>query len=90
MINVNSYNLIRKINVPNSNSMDSNACILNKNFLLTGDYYGRIKQWKIIGDDLELFSTKEKAHDKQINTLLRLGNGYILSGSSDGEIKIWK
>ena len=88
IINVNSHNVVRTINVPNSVNMDCNACLLNKNFVLTGDYCGRIRQWRIVKDDLKLFSTKEKAHQR-IDILLRLGKGYILSGV-DGEIKIWK
>ena len=56
---------------------------------LTGDNNGLIRQWKIEGDNLILVSKKEKAHDKDINFLLNLGNGYIASASDDKSIKIW-
>ena len=57
--------------------------------ILTGDYNKRIIQWKIENDNLKLISLKENAHDKWIYTLLKLGNGLILSGSGDGTAKIW-
>ena len=34
-------------------------------------------------------SKKENAHEKEINVLLNLGNGFIASGSDDYTIKIW-
>ena len=57
--------------------------------LLTGDYSETIRQWKIEGDNLILISKKEKTHDKDINVLLNMGNGFIASGSDDKTIKIW-
>ena len=86
IINVNQHNITRIINAPGSNYV---SCILNNNTLLTGDYNRNIKQWKIEGDNLNLISTKENAHDRSIRSIIKLGDGYILSGSYDGEIKIW-
>ena len=86
IINVNQHKLIRKINVPNSDSIFS-SCILNKNNILTGDYRGQIKHWRIEEDNLKLISIKEKAHNYKIFILLKLEDGHILSGSK--EIKIW-
>ena len=88
IINVNSHSLIKTIDVSDSGSICV-ACLLNKNMLLTGDDNKRILQWKIEGDNLKLISKKESAHDKDINTLLKLGEGMILSGSSDNFVKIW-
>lgn len=88
IINVNEYNITRIINVPRSNEINV-SCILTNNTLLTGDSNKSIKQWKIEGDNLNLISTKENAHDSAIYSLIKLGDGSILSGSSDGEIKIW-
>ena len=88
IINVNSYNLIKTINVDNSGSIFA-ACMLNKDMILTGDNNKRIIQWKIENDNLKLISIKENAHDNEINTLLKLGNGLILSGSDDKSVKIW-
>ena len=87
IINVNTYNLIKTINVDNSGWIV--AWMLNKDMILTGDYNKRIIQWKIENDNLKLISKKENAHDKWINTLLKLGNGLILSGSNDKTVKIW-
>ena len=88
IINTNEYKLLRKIDVPNSSTI-TGVCLLNKNMLLTGDYSKIIRQWKIEGDNLILISKKEKAHDKDINVLLNMGNGFIASCSDDKTIKIW-
>ena len=63
--------------------------MLNKNELLTGDCSKVIRQWKIEGDNLILISSKEKAHNADINVLLNLGDGHIASGSDDNTIRIW-
>ena len=88
IINVNSNNIIRKIEVFGSNDINA-SCMLNKNKILTTDDNKRIIQWEIKNDDLKLISIKENAHDYAINTLSKLGNGLILSGSDDESIKIW-
>ena len=88
IINVNSYNLIKIINVENSGKIYV-ACMLNKDMILTGDGNGRIMQWKIENNNLKLISKKENAHDDRIYTLSKLGNGLILSGSRDKTVKIW-
>ena len=63
--------------------------MLNKDMILTGDKNKRIIQWKIENDNLKIISKKEYAHDYMITTLSKLGNGLILSGSSDKSVKIW-
>ena len=88
IINVNNHNIIRKINVPNSDYISA-ICLLNENILLTGDWNKRIIQWKINGDNLILTSKKELCHEDGIYTLIKIGNGLILSGDANGVIKIW-
>ena len=88
IININYFELIREIKVPNSGWIYG-ACMLNENIILTGDYKSTIREWKREGDNLILISKKEKAHNSGIITLLNIGNGYIASGSSDNLIKIW-
>ena len=88
IINVNSYNLIKTINVDNSDWINA-VCMLNKDMILTGDDNKRIIQWKIENDNLKIISIKENAHDNMIYTLSKLDNGLILSGSADCLIKIW-
>ena len=63
--------------------------MLNKDMILTGDFNKRIIQWKIENDNLKLISKKENVHDNRIYTISKLGNGFILSGSTDKSIKIW-
>ena len=87
IINVNSYNLIKIIEIENSGRIV--AWMLNKDMILTGDYNERIIQWKIENDNLKLISIKDNAHYNRIYTLLKLGNGLILSGSDDESVKIW-
>ena len=88
IVNVDQYRFVRVIEVPDS-SWICGVCFLNKNMIVTGDYSEIIKQWRIEGDNLILVSKKEKVHNNDINVLLNLGNGYIVSGSDDYSIKIW-
>lgn len=78
---------MRRINIPDTYNISA-FCLLNENFLLIGDDKGRIKKWRIKGDNLELISTKENVHDNFITVLMKLEDGCILSGSADGEIAI--
>ena len=57
--------------------------------ILTVDYNKRIIQQKIENDNLKLISKNENAQDDCINTLSKLGNGLILSGSLDESVEIW-
>ena len=88
IINVNSRNLVRTISVPDSSWINI-ALLLNENMILTADNNNKIIQWKIEGDNLTFVSKKEKANDKSIGTLLKIGNGLIVSGDDSGTIKIW-
>ena len=88
IININEYKLIKIIEVLDS-SWICGVCMLNQNMLLTGDSKGKIKQWRIEGDNLILISTKENAHNYCINVLLNMGDGHIVSCSDDYTIKIW-
>ena len=88
IVNINYYELIREIEVPNSGWIYG-ACMLNKNILFTGDYEGIIREWKIKEDNLILISKNENSHNSHIYTLLNIGNGHIASGSLDFSIKIW-
>ena len=88
IVNINYYELIREIEIPNSGWLGG-ACMLNKNILFTGDYEGIIREWKIEEDNLILISKKEHAHEGYIYSLLNIGNGYFASGSVDKLIKIW-
>ena len=51
IININGYEIIRIIDIPNSNLIIS-ACILNDNILFTGNSNGIIRVWKIEEDNL--------------------------------------
>ena len=88
IININEYNIIKIIEVPNSNSIIG-VCMLNDNILFTGDSNGIIREWKIEGNNLILISQKENAHNNEIFCLINIGDGHIASGSEDKLIKIW-
>jgi len=51
IINTNYYEIIREIELPNSGLIHG-AFMLNKNILLTGNYKGIIREWKIEEDNL--------------------------------------
>ena len=88
VINVNSHSLVRTINVPNSDWINA-ACLLTSNKLLTVDNNKIIIQWKIEGDNLVMISKKEKANENCIGTVLKIGNGLIITGDDSGYIKVW-
>ena len=89
IINVNQYKIIRKINLDNS-SWIYGFCKLNENMFLIGDSKGKIRQWKIEGDDnINEISQKNKAHGRLIYSIIKVGYGMIASCSSDKSIKIW-
>ena len=58
IINVNSYNLIRTINVPDSGSINA-SLMLNKDMILTADDNKRMIWWKVQNDNLKLISKKK-------------------------------
>ena len=86
IININSHRIIRGIDVSGSGFIWS-ACLLTENIILTSDYNRNIIQWKIQGDNLTLISKKE--NDSPIFTLKKIGNGLIMTGDANGEVKIW-
>ena len=88
IININSHSIIRSIDVSGSSWIYS-ACLLTDNIILTADNNHRIIQWRIQHDNLELISKKENAHDSYIYVLKKIGNGLIMSGDDNGEVKIW-
>jgi len=88
IINVNSHSVIRSIDVSGSSSIYA-ACLITNDMILTCDYNHKIIQWKIDGDNLRLIGKKENAHDTWIGTIKKIGNGLIMSGDGNGEVKIW-
>ena len=86
IININTHNLLKIINVPNR---ITSVYMLNENIILTGDDSGAIRQWKIEGYNLIFNSIKENAHNGTIWSLIKIGDGHIISGSGDKSIKIW-
>ena len=79
IININSYSIIRIINVygpltaidPGSNGINA-ACLLTENIILTVDDKLAIIQWKIEGDNLYETSAKERAHDNSIRVIKKI------------------
>ena len=88
IVNINHYNLVREINVPDSGFISS-CCILNQTMLITGDYNKTLRQWRIEGDNLIQIYKKDNSHGSGILSLVNLGNKLIVSGSSDKLIKVW-
>ena len=88
LINVNEYKLISIIEVPGASWL-LGVCMLSENMILMGSYSKAIYQWKIEGNNLILISEKENAHNDNINSLIKLENGYIASASDDSSIYVW-
>ena len=88
IININSHSIIRSIDSSGSGWIRV-ACLINNDMIITGDDNHKIIQWKIEGDNLRLISKKENAHDISIIIIKKLENGLIISGDSDGIVKVW-
>ena len=88
LINIDTYTLIRVIDLSDHGYIFS-ACMLNEKMLIIAGQNKSIIQWKIEGDNLKFISKKENAHDGAICTLSKIGNGHILSGGADKFVKIW-
>ena len=73
IININEYELIRIIDVPNSSKI-TGVCMLNENILFTGDGKGIIREWKIERDNLILSSIKENSHNNTIWSIISIGD----------------
>ena len=88
IININSHSIIRKIDSSSSGWIRA-TCLINNEMIITCDDNHKIIQWKIDGDNLRLIGKKENAHDTYIYTIKKIGNGLIMSGDGNGEVKIW-
>ena len=88
VMNVYTYNIVRSIDVPDSDWISS-AIRFNKDQIVTADENKRIILWKIEGDNLRMITKNDKAHDGCIFSLTKLPNGTILTGGLDCSAKIW-
>ena len=88
IMNVYTYNIVRSIDVPDSDWISS-VIRFNKDQIVTADENKRIILWKIEGDNLRMITKNDKAHDGCIFSLTKLPNGTILSGGLDCSAKIW-
>lgn len=89
IIDVNRHQLIRAIDVPDA-GLIFGFCEIKEGMFLTGGEDSTIRQWKIEGENINLFSKKEEADESVISGLIQLGDGKIASLSGDESIKIWK
>ena len=88
VMNVYTYNIVRSIDVPDSDWISS-VIRFNKEQIVTADENKRIILWKIEGDNLRMITKNNNAHDGCIFSLTKLPNGTILSGGLDCSAKIW-
>ena len=88
VMNVYTYNIVRSIDVPDSDWISS-VIRFNKDQIVTADENKRIILWKIEGDNLRMITKNDKAHDCCIFSLTKLPNGTILTGGLDCSAKIW-
>ena len=85
-INILDHTFIQKFG-------NSNYICFFKSFygtFLFGNSHGNIEEWKIEGDNrLIKNGEKKKSHNKQVNVIIQLYDGKIITGSSDGTLYIW-
>lgn len=87
IINIDKYIIVNKINTLNSDFL-SCFTIFNDR-LITGDWNGNLKEWKINRSNVILKNTMEKAHFTGIMSIDVLHDGRLISASQDKTIKIW-
>ena len=72
---------------------NSNYLCFYKSFygtFLFGNNIGNVEEWKIEGDNrIVKNGEKKKCHNTQINVIIQLFDGKIITGSSDGTLYIW-
>jgi len=89
MINIDNYQLIKRVNVKGVA-----LCLykLKEITLLTGDDDGNIIQYQLNNDKLEEVSRINNAHKGTIYCLYSLNNYSIIlsAGGDDNKFKIWK
>ena len=88
IMNVNTYTIVRNINVPDSDWISS-VVRFTKDQIVTADENKRIILWKIEGDNLRMITKNSTAHDGCIFSLTKLPKGTILSCGLDCSAKIW-
>ena len=88
VMNVYTYNIVRSIDVPDSDWISS-VIRFNKDQIVTADENKRIILWKIEGDNLRMITKNDRAHDGCIFCLTKLPDGTILTGGLDCSAKIW-
>ena len=81
---IKNYHLINKIN-----SKCYSICNLSNGYILTGHKNGKIKEWKLINNEL-IFIGKKKVHDDEIRVIYEIINNFMVSGSCDKTINIYK
>ena len=81
---IKNYHLINKIN-----SKCYSICNLSNGYILTGHKNGKIKEWKLINNEL-IFIGKKKVHDDEIRVIYEITNNFMVSGSCDKTINIYK
>ena len=87
LIRLSTHNIIKTINTENKI-----ICIykIRDDSILTGDLYGKIRQWKFNYGDLIPIEDEVSAHKEKIPTIVQLFDGIIVTGSYDCKIKLWK
>ena len=88
VINLNDYSKIREIEI-SKEAVIRGICMLTSNLIIIGDENGTLKEYKIEGDNLRLFSKKGNAHENNIYNIVKLDNNHFATCSGDTTIKIW-
>ncbi len=83
---IKNYKLVIDIDM---NSYCYCLCYLSYGNILTGHDNGTIKEWEFRNNELKCIGEK-KVHDKLISVIYEIKNNFLLSGSQDKKINIYK
>jgi WD40 repeat protein len=89
----NGMHFVLDLELSNAHLGDVNALVaLPSNILASGSADCLIKTWKLLLNDafsLTYIQTEEMRHNRSVTCLAASNNNRIISGSEDGQIKIW-
>ena len=87
VFDVFKYNIVNKVNTLKSDFISS--FLLIKDRLITGDFNGNLKEWKINGSKIEEKTIMERAHVTGVVSMDLLLDGRIVTASQDKTLKVW-
>ena len=89
IIDLNEYQVKRKIDILEGGGLVCGICMLNSNVIITGGENGIIREWTIEGDNLILELESPKIVNEFTYSIVKMKNGHFASCNENKTINIW-